>query len=156
MSAVSSDIAPHIRAMQEDDLHYVMRIEEQVYDFPWTSGIFRDCIRIGHVCRVFETEFEVVGYGIMSVAAGECHILNVCVEPNYQRNGLGRAMVEDLIAIAQRNKARIAFLEVRVSNTRASALYQAMGFKEIGRRKDYYPALYGKREHALVLAKVLT
>jgi ribosomal-protein-alanine N-acetyltransferase len=77
------------------------------------------------------------------------------VAPDHQRQGLGRLMIERLISIAERCKVRIAFLEVRASNERAFELYSAMGFNEIGRREDYYPASGGTREGALVLAKML-
>jgi ribosomal-protein-alanine N-acetyltransferase len=142
--------------MQQRDIDKVIDIERRVYEFPWTIGIFQDCMKIGYVCRVFERQSDIVGYGIMSVGTGECHILNVCVAPDHQRRGLGGLMVDRLITIAKRNKVRIAFLEVRLSNERAFKLYSGMGFNEIGRREDYYPASGGARESALVLAKMLS
>ena len=155
MSALPTEVAPYFRPMQQGDIEGVIDIERRVYEFPWTIGIFQDCMRIGYVCRVFESQSDVIGYGIMSVGSGECHILNVCVVPHSQGRGLGRLMVDSLITIAKRNKVRIAFLEVRLSNTRAFELYSGMGFNEIGRREDYYPASGGARESALVLAKML-
>lgn len=155
MSALPTEIAPYFRPMQQRDIEGVIDIERRVYEFPWTIGIFQDCMRIGYVCRVFERQSEIVGYGIMSVGTGECHILNVCVAPDYQGRGLGRLMIERLITIAKRCKVRIAFLEVRLSNERAFELYNGLGFNEIGRREDYYPASGGTRESALVLAKML-
>jgi ribosomal-protein-alanine N-acetyltransferase len=142
--------------MQQQDIDNVIDIERRVYEFPWTMGIFQDCMRMGYVCRVFESQSDIIGYGIMSVGSGECHILNVCVAPDCQGRGLGRLMVDRLIAIAKRNKVSIAFLEVRVSNERAFGLYSGMGFNEIGRREDYYPAPGGGRESALVLAKMVS
>ncbi len=155
MSAVLERPDPHLRAMQHDDVSRVVGIERRVYEFPWTARIFEDCINVGYVCRVFEYPRTVLGYGIMSVGAGECHILNVGIDPGFQGRGLGRLMMERLMAIARRSKARIAFLEVRVSNERAVDLYDKMGFSEIGRRNNYYPAADGGRESALVLAKLL-
>ncbi len=155
MSALPTELVPRVRSMIEDDLVGVLCIEQMVYNFPWTLGIFRDCLRIGYVCQVYENESGILGYGVMSVAAGECHILNICVHPDYQRRGLGQAMVEHLLDIAVRNKARMAFLDVRISNETARHLYQVLGFNEIGERNDYYPAPGGGRENALVLAKTL-
>ncbi len=155
MSALPTAVRPYFRAMQQQDVDKVIAIERRVYEFPWTIGIFQDCIKIGYVCRVFENQSDIVAYGIMSVGNGECHILNVCVAPEHQSRGLGRLMVDRLTAIAKRNKVRIAFLEVRISNERAFELYCGMGFNEVGRREDYYPATGGKREGALVLAKML-
>ncbi len=155
MSALPTEIRPYFRPMQQQDVERVVAIERRVYEFPWTVGIFKDCIKIGYVCRVFESDSDIVGYGIMSVGSGECHILNLSVAPDHQGHGLGRLMVDRLVAIAKRNKVRIAFLEVRVSNNKAFNLYSGMGFNEIGRREDYYPASGGARESALVLAKML-
>ncbi len=155
MSAILSQVSPHFRAMQPEDVSRVINIERQLYEFPWTAGIFQDCINVGYICRVFEIHEGILAYGIMSVGAGECHILNIGVTRNHQSRGLGRLMLERLMSIAKRSKARIAFLEVRVSNERAVELYEKMGFSEIGRRKNYYPAAEGGRESALVLAKVL-
>lgn len=155
MSALPTEIRPQFRPMQQQDIDKVIDIERRVYEFPWTLSIFQDCLKIGYVCRVFESQSDIIGYGIMSVGSGECHILNVCVTPDHQGRGLGRLMIDRLMAIAKRNKVRIAFLEVRLSNERAFELYSGMGFNEIGRREDYYPASGGTRESALVLAKTL-
>lgn len=155
MSTAVSELYPRIRAMEAADLENVLYIERTVYEFPWTESIFEDCMKTGYVCQVFENEFEVFGYGIMSVAAGECHILNLCIGPHYQGLGLGGSLMDYLLGIAQRNKCRIAFLEVRISNRRAFELYHRLGFNEIGVRKAYYPAAGNRREDALVLAKLL-
>jgi ribosomal-protein-alanine N-acetyltransferase len=155
MSAVISENPPVLRQMEEDDLPEVMRIEQRIYDFPWTESIFRDCLRAGYFCVAYQGDDGLVGYGVMSIGAGECHLLNISIDADQQRRGLGRSMVEQLMELARRHRARIAFLEVRRSNTAARRLYASLGFEEIGRRKDYYPAKNG-REQALILAKFLT
>ncbi len=149
-------IAPKVRlrAMSGEDLPFVMQVERQAYEFPWTEGIFRDCLRVGYCCRVLEDRGRLVGHGVMSVAAGECHLLNICVHPSYQRRGLGRQMLSHLLGVARKGQAKIALLEVRRSNKAAYALYHGLGFNEIGLRKNYYPARRG-REDALVLARDL-
>jgi ribosomal-protein-alanine N-acetyltransferase len=91
----------------------------------------------------------------MSVAAGECHLLNICIHPNHQRQGLGEGMVLFLLDFARQRKARVALLEVRMSNTAAYRLYTKLGFDEVGLRKSYYPARHG-REDAIILARDLT
>lgn len=139
-----------VRAMQESDLGAVMDIETGSYDFPWTEGIFRDCLRVGYYCRVLEFDGVVAAYGIMSLGAGEGHVLNLCVNPEYRSQGLGRYILNHLLAYARSHRTRVAVLEVRCSNTTALALYEAMGFHKIGVRKGYYPA-FGGREDALVL-----
>lgn len=154
MSAVLSDEQPQLRPMRGADVRGMLRVENQVYEFPWTEVIFQDCLRAGYVCRVFATDDAVVGYGIMSVGAGECHLLNLTIHPEYQRRGLGHQLIESLLEFARQHKVRMAFLEARQSNVDACRLYLELGFNEIGVRKNYYPARNG-REHAVILAKML-
>lgn len=154
-AAVVSPERARLRPMRETDVPAVLEVERAAYEFPWTRTIFRDCLRVGYFCFVYETPQGLIGHGLMSVAAGECHLLNICVHPSYQRRGLGRAMVDFLLRIARRQGVRVALLEVRISNVNAYKLYTDMGFDEIGIRKDYYPARNG-REDAIILARDLT
>lgn len=151
MSAVIKPESPLIRPMEIMDIKRVMKVELAAYEFPWTPNIFRDCLRVGYYCCVIEEAEDLVGHAVMSYAVGECHILNVCIHPEYQRQGLGRCVIERLLEVAQQNGVRIAFLEVRLSNSGAYRLYEELGFTEVGIRKDYYPALDG-REDAMILA----
>ncbi|MBI5612047.1 MAG: ribosomal protein S18-alanine N-acetyltransferase [Gammaproteobacteria bacterium] len=151
MSAVVSEGLPMVRSMREQDLPAVLEVERAAYEFPWTLGIFRDCLTFGYTCRVYQNARGLIGHGIMSVGAGECHMLNICVHPGYQRRGLGVHMVRHLMDLARAQKARSALLEVRASNVAAYRLYTGIGFNEIGVRKGYYPARNG-REDAIILA----
>ena len=143
-----------IRAMSDTDVTGVMDIETRAYAFPWTAGIFRDCMGAGYCCYVLERNAEIIAYAVMSVAAGESHILNVCVSPDLRGEGYGYALIDRLIALARQLEADMMFLEVRPSNAAARRLYDKLGFNEIGVRRDYYPADQG-REDALILAKQL-
>lgn len=154
-AALVSPGRPQLRAMREADLNAVIEVERAAYEFPWTRSIFRDCLRIGYYCFVYETSAGLAGHGIMSVGADECHLLNICIHPDYQRHGLGRALIKFLLLLARRKRVQVALLEVRMSNTSAYKLYTQLGFDEIGIRKDYYPARYG-REDAIILARDLT
>ena len=155
MSAVVVTPQPLLRPMTGHDLTAVIKVEEAAYEFPWSLPIFRDCLRVGCHCYVYESPLGILGHGIMSVAAGECHILNICVHPAHQRQSLGEGMVLFMLDIARQKKARIALLEVRISNTAAYRLYAKLGFDEVGLRKSYYPASHG-REDAIILARDLT
>ena len=155
MSAVVAAPQPIVRPMTGHDLPAILEIENASYEFPWTLPIFRDCLRVGCHCYVYESSRGILGHGIMSVAAGECHLLNICIHPNYQRQGLGEGMVLFLLDFARQKKARVALLEVRMSNTAAYRLYTKLGFDEVGLRKNYYPARHG-REDAIILARDLT
>jgi len=143
-----------LRPMLADDLDEVVPMEALAHAWPWTPGIFSDSLVSGYNCWVFEENERVIAYGIVQIVVGEAHLLNITVDPARQGEGLGRQLLNELIAIA-RPKAETMFLEVRPSNTRAVALYNAMGFNEIGLRKNYYPAPGGGREHALMMALVL-
>lgn len=143
-----------IRRMQLSDMADVLRNERRSYTHPWNEGIFQDCLRSGHECWLLISTEIVVGHGILSVAAGESHLLNVCVHPGSRGHGLGRQMVEHLLDRARARRASTMFLEVRTSNVVAYQLYEKLGFNEIGIRENYYPAYVG-REDALVLAKEL-
>ena len=157
MSAVRADEAPRdtsLRPMREADLDEVMRIEVRAYPFPWTLGIFRDCLRAGYPMWVQEHAGAIVGYGVLSIAADEAHVLNLCTAPDCEGQGLGRRMLQALLRIARGGGAQRVFLEVRPSNPRAFDLYERNGFNEIGRRPRYYPAHDG-REDAIVMAMEL-
>jgi ribosomal-protein-alanine N-acetyltransferase len=151
--ADASEAAPAaaLRPMRDGDLDAVMDIERRAYPFPWTRGIFRDCLRAGYPALVLVADGDVVGYGLLSVAAGEAHILNVCADPALPRQGHGRRLLRALLQQARGRGAQRVFLEVRPSNPAAIALYDAEGFNEIGRRPRYYPAASG-REDAIVMA----
>jgi ribosomal-protein-alanine N-acetyltransferase len=154
MSAVVKEPEHNMRPMKDADVPQVMRVESLAYPFPWTEGIFRDCLRVGYCCWVAEWVGEIVGYGVMSVAAGECHILNLCVRPDMRRQGLGRRILRRLLALGRTRDADTAFLEVRGTNRSAVCLYAAEGFCEVGMRRGYYPAAEG-REDAVIMARPL-
>ena len=140
-----------LRAMRREDLDRVVAIEQGSYDFPWTIGIFRDCLQAGHNCWVLVHDGEIAGYGILSVAAGEAHVLNICVDPRHRGLGYGRRMMRRLLDLARWYGTERVFLEVRPTNPTAKVLYESLGFAEIGRRPKYYPARDG-REDAIVMS----
>lgn len=142
---------PEMRPMRLDEVAEVAAVETRAYEFPWSEGIFRDCLRAGYNCWVLVRDDAIIGYGVLSVAAGEAHVLNVCIAPDAQGEGHGRRLMRRLIDLARWHSAERVFLEVRPSNPRAIQLYHSLGFNEIGRRPNYYPAARG-REDAIVMA----
>ncbi|MFV1972597.1 MAG: ribosomal protein S18-alanine N-acetyltransferase [Thiohalobacterales bacterium] len=154
MSAILKEPGLDFRPMQAGDLSDVMEIERRSYPHPWTRLIFNDCLHAGYCCWIAERRNIIEGYGIISIAAGESHLLNLCVHPESQRLGVGLKILQHLISIARHHDAEIIFLEVRPSNRAACELYRQNGFNELGTRKDYYPA-GDEREDALILARVL-
>ncbi len=158
MGAIASDRAGaargRLRPMRESDLDAVMEIERRAYPFPWTHGIFRDCLRADYPAWILQEGGRILGYGVLSVAAGEAHVLNLCIDPDEQGQGLGRRLLRALLKFVHGHGAQRVFLEVRPSNPHAIALYEDEGFSEIGRRPRYYPAYVG-REDAIVMAREL-
>ena len=157
MSSVKQELefaSVEIRPMHELDVPAIVVIERAAYQFPWSEGIFRDCLRVGYVCRVIDVGGDMAGYAIMSTGAGEAHILNVCVADEYRGRGLARRVLAYLLERARAAGMHEAFLEVRPSNTTAARLYHSMGFEQVGVRRGYYQATVG-REDAAVLRRVL-
>lgn len=139
-----------IRPMTSADLAGVFAIEQASYAFPWSEGIFRDCLRVGYVCRVLALENRLVGYGVMSMGAGEMHVLNLCVAEAHRCRGLGRYMLDYLLDRGAAAGVSDAYLEVRPTNAVAQKLYRSLGFQQIGMRRGYYQSV-GGREDACVL-----
>lgn len=155
MIRVIRETRAHIRLMRHEDLPHVADIERRSYEFPWSHGIFRDCLLAGYKCIVLEVDGQVSGYGILSVAAGEAHILNLCVEPTYRSHGFGEQLLDEMLFRARTAPVEEVFLEVRPSNENALALYRKKGFHQVANRPAYYQAR-GGREDAAVLKKKLT
>ena len=139
------------REMVVSDVDAVMENETRAYVYPWTHGIFKDCLSAGYDCRVALYQEQIVGHAIMTFGAGESHLLNVCVRRDQQGKGFGRLLIHHVLDRARILGAEILFLEVRPTNAVAIKLYQSLGFREIGIRKDYYPSAIG-REDAQMLA----
>lgn len=156
MATAPELLAPEvlIRPMRSTDVTDVVAIERAAYQFPWSEGIFRDCLRVGYVCRVATVNRAVEAYGVMSFGAGEAHILNLCVAQGFRGRGLGGRLLGSLIERAASAGMAEAYLEVRPSNTAAIRLYLTLGFEQVGMRRGYYQSV-GGREDAAVLKRVL-
>lgn len=153
MSAVLKE-SSGFRSATEYDLETIIEIEHLAYEFPWSDRLLCDCLKNGHFfCTMIEQE-AIIGYGIMSCALDEAHILNICIDPQWQGQGMGKRLLFHLLDIARKHKAEMAFLEVRISNAIAQQLYESNGFDQYGTRKDYYPM--GRIwEDAVLYAKTL-
>lgn len=152
MIAVVRERPPSIRSMCQADIPAVAAIERSTYSFPWSDGIFRDCLLAGYTNLVLDHDGDVVGYGIMSVAASEAHLLNICVADGFRRRGIGRQLLEYMMQIARAAAAERVYLDVRPSNRPALQLYESAGFDVIGVRENYYKAHAGK-EDAVILVR---
>lgn len=155
MSHILSQPA-QLRTMMLDDLATVATIEQRVSPAPWVADIFEKCLLLNYSAWVAEIDGSIVGFGIVSIAASEAHILNIAVYPTMQRHGIGRQLLTHLLNIAVEESTETIFLEVRASNIAAQQLYQQFGFEKISVRKAYYRRGKGREDawvYRLLLSK---
>ncbi|MCH8100446.1 MAG: ribosomal protein S18-alanine N-acetyltransferase [Proteobacteria bacterium] len=144
-----------IREMSHDDLAMVSDIERRSYEFPWNHGVFRDCLLAGYKCITLIRDEQVAGYGVLSVAAGEAHILNLCVDPGCRSLGLGERLLDEMLYRARSALVREIYLEVRPSNEIALLLYRKKGFVRIAERPAYYQSDAGREDAAILVKKLV-
>lgn len=150
MSADVAGFLPVIRPMRPGDIEAVHGVETSAYDYPWTATIFGDCLRMGYECWVQLATDRIVGHFVLAMGPGEAHVLNLAVHPHWHNRGLGRSLLSRALDRAEELGAESVFLEVRPSNEPAVHLYRSLGFRRVGRRRDYYPCEQG-REDAFVM-----
>lgn len=138
------------RPMTEADLDAIMEIEPHIYSHPWSRGNFSDSLVSGYSAWVLLDGAKIIGYALMMMVLDEAHLLNLSVAKAYQKQGLGRLLLEHMIAIAKKHAAANMFLEVRPSNISAIALYENIGFNEMAVRRGYYPAHNGREDAVLM------
>ncbi|MBT8058580.1 MAG: ribosomal protein S18-alanine N-acetyltransferase [Xanthomonadales bacterium] len=154
MVAEPASFHPVLRRLNGDDLDRVMEIELSAYPYPWTRGIFSDCLRVGYDCWGLQLDSELSGYCIQTHAVGECHLLNLCVAPDCHRRGLGSILLHHSMRLARQQGCASMYLEVRPSNPAGLGLYRKNGFFVVGERRGYYHSDDG-REDAIVMRKDL-
>lgn len=138
--------------MHESDLDEVLALENSVYPHPWSRTNFTDSLGSGYQAWVLRDQNrQLLGYFLLMPVVDEAHLLNVAVSVEMQGRGLGRFLLEQLLACARGLSVESVLLEVRPSNTRALEIYRRYGFAQIGRRKGYYPAVDRQREDAIVM-----
>lgn len=148
MSALNAQY--QFRPMVESDLDAIMEIEPHIYSHPWSRGNFSDSLVSGYSAWVLLDGVKIIGYALMMMVLDEAHLLNLSVAKAYQKQGLGRLLLEHMIAIAKKHAAANMFLEVRPSNISAIALYENIGFNEMAIRRGYYPAHNGREDAVLM------
>lgn len=146
----AESIELRFQKLEEHHLPAVVAIESNVYAFPWTHGNFRDSLYSGYDCMGTWHGNELVGYSITMPALEEMHLLNLAVAKNWQGRGVGATILQHVIDKAAPTACEVIYLEVRPSNIAGLRLYERFGFRQLGLRRDYYPAVTG-REDALFL-----
>ena len=153
MAADSGRLTPcRLRRMTGADLDLVVANAAKATTYPWSRRNFADSLQAGHECWLAECDGAATGHGVLASAGDVAELLDVCVLPAAQRRGIGRALVRHLLHRAEVRGASTVFLEVRVGNAAARGLYAGMGFQQVGRRRNYYPAPQA-REDALLLER---
>lgn len=136
--------------MCPEDLDEVLRIERASFSMPWSRGAFVYEMEQNRVarCWVMREDGRAIGYLCLWEIADELHVTNIAVDPACRRQGVGRTLLKAVLDAARERGLRLVVLEVRPSNTEARTLYEAFGFRVIGRRRGYY---YDTGEDALVM-----
>ena len=142
--------------MKGDDLYRVYAIEKRSHQTPWSKNTIVDCFNLGYDCRVLESKigdsWQILGYIISRYQNKSCHILNLAIDPPFQCQGYGKAILQAQFDFLSETNIKRIYLEVRSGNGPALRLYQGMGFKMVGLKKHYYQDSFGK-EDAFVFEK---
>ena len=158
MNAILKPLEAQFEAMTPSWLDEVVRVEQSAYDHPWTHGNFNDSINAGYQAQLLTAgnapDAVLLGYFVAMKGVVEVHLLNITVAPEHQRQGWARVMLDALALWARGQGAQWLWLEVRVSNARAKAVYESYGFRHVGTRRNYYPAS-PVREDAVVMSLAL-
>jgi [ribosomal protein S18]-alanine N-acetyltransferase len=162
-----------LAAMDEATLPLVVEVERASHPHPWGEGHFRDSIAAGYWCQLLVTpalpgdpsEWDaaprladgrlLLAYLVAMPGYLETHLLNITTVPMFRRRGCAGLLLEALQAWSRLQGGECLWLEVRASNLGARALYEQIGFHQVGRRRDYYPADDGQREDAVVMSLAL-
>ncbi len=152
MSAVLEPVEARFEPLEARWLERLLPVEQSAYSHPWSRGNFMDALRSGYHARLLLAGDTLLGYYVAMQGVDEVHLLNITVAPEYQRQGWGRVMLDALALWSRGLGAQWLWLEVRVSNTRAIAIYESHGYRRVGVRKGYYPAGHGQREDAVVMS----
>ena len=154
---MSLPATPQLRwsALRIDDLGALLAVENQCYSHPWTRGNFIDSMAMGYAMQLLWIDEQLVGYFVAMQGVDEVHLLNITVNPRFQRQGWARVLLEQLRSWAGSVRAGTIWLEVRKSNVRAQQIYLEFGFQSVGLRKRYYPVSHLEREDAVVMSFLL-
>ena len=133
-------------------LDALLQVEQSAYTHPWTHGNFVDAMAAGYETQLLMADEQLIGYFVAMKGVDEVHLLNITVAPAFQRQGWAHLMLDALALWARSQKAEWLWLEVRISNQRARQIYETYGYRFVGERKRYYPALDGEREDAIVMS----
>lgn len=141
------------REMLVEDLDQVMEIEEDLFSVPWTrEGFLTYLMKKDTMFFVVEEKEKILGFCSMMIVLDEGDILNVAVRRDRQKEGIGQFLVASILRMADMQGIRLVHLEVREGNGAARRLYERLGFKEDGLRRNYYE---NPVENAVLMTKTM-
>ncbi len=141
----------NISILTPADLPRALEIEQASHAFPWTEKTLASNQGERYLNLKIMHNDVMAGFAITQIVLDEATLFNIAIDPAFQRQGLGRALLEDVIQQIEKKDVFTLWLEVRASNARAIALYESLGFNEVSIRRNYYPAAQG-REDAIMMA----
>ena len=140
-----------ISSLETTDLPAAFHIEQRAHTFPWSEKTFASNQGERYFNFQLTQNGKMAAFAITQVVLDEATLFNIAVDPDYQRQGLGRAPLQHLIDELEKRGVATLWLEVRASNAAAIALYESLGFNEATIRRNYYPTTDG-REDAIIMA----
>lgn len=147
---MTDDASP--RTVTRADLETLAAIHGASFpDAPWDSAQLDGMLAMPGAFALMADK----GFALLRVAADEAEVITIAVDPNARGQGLGRRLMVASLAQAARTGATVALLEVAIDNAAARALYQALDFAEVGRRRAYYRRADGGTADALIMSKSL-
>ncbi|KAB8309749.1 MULTISPECIES: ribosomal protein S18-alanine N-acetyltransferase [Rahnella] len=141
----------NISILTPADLPRALEIEQASHAFPWTEKTLASNQGERYLNLKIMRNDVMAGFAITQIVLDEATLFNIAIDPAFQRQGLGRALLEDVIQQIEKKDVFTLWLEVRASNAKAIALYESLGFNEVSIRRNYYPAAQG-REDAIMMA----
>ena len=140
-----------IRQLEKKDILSVVQIATMTMPYPWNAATFQDCLGNDYHAWVLELNNIIIGFVIVLLQADECQLMNIAIDPGYQRRGYASDLLQHAIKFAKSHGSKRLWLEVRKSNHPAIEFYQKWGGLRIAVRKNYYPCENG-REAAYVFS----
>lgn len=136
--------------LEHRHINDIARLEKVCFSTPWTTDSIVDAFAHGTNFFVAENNSTVLGYAGLSAILDEGYVTNIAVFPEFRNRGVATALINKLFSFAKENRLSFISLEVRPSNLEAVTLYEKLGFKQEGRRKNFYE---NPKEDALILTK---
>ena len=148
-----SNLLPSFRPLLESDFDAIYPIEQAAHQEPWSQANLLSCFGPRYLNGLMLVESRPAGFYISDLVAGDSSLMNICVHPEFQGKGLGRALLNEYLARSKAKGAEAWFLEVRAGNRTAIGLYESEGFAEYCRRADYY-GTGQDREDAVLMSRL--